>query len=175
MPSIVNEKGECGYHDPLLLNRSKLQKQTRIKNLLDEYKINIYSYDKIVDFGICNKRRPDLVIDCKTHFVVVEVDENQHKYYNDECEKIRMLEILQSLGLPVIFIRYNPDTYKPKLNSSEFNLKYREKLLIECINTCMINIPENEEHYLRIIYLFFDNYELDTTYKLIDIKLPSYF
>jgi hypothetical protein len=174
LPSIVNQKGECGDHDPTLLNRGYLQKQKRVKKLLEEHKIYIYSYDKQIENGICNKRRPDLVIDCGTHFIVIEVDENQHRYHNNECEKIRMLEILQSFGIPVIFIRYNPDKYIMDKFEKELKRKDREKILIECIDKCKKNEPTTEE-YLRVIYLFYDNYKIDKTYELQVIDLPEIF
>lgn len=59
--------------------------------------------------NICGNYRPDILIDCNTHFIVVEVDENQHQYYDQNCEMARMNNIYIALGLPVIFLRYNPD------------------------------------------------------------------
>lgn len=46
----------------------------------------------------------------------IEVDEYQHKHYEVVCEVKRMLNVLQSLHvdgntLPIVFIRYNPDSY----------------------------------------------------------------
>ena len=176
LSSIVNEKGECSYHDPTLLKKSYLLKQNRVKTLMEDNKFIIYSYDKQIDGGICNRKRPDIIIDFMTHFIVIEVDENQHCGYDNDCEKIRMLEISQSLGMPVIFIRYNPDKYKPdyKEETKEIKLKDREKILIDCINKCQKNTPK-ENGYLRIIYLFFDNYTLDRNYVLDTIKLPQLF
>ena len=36
------------------------------------------TYNKTIDGG-CSKNRPDTFIDCLTHSVIIEVDENQHK------------------------------------------------------------------------------------------------
>jgi len=65
--------------------------------------------EKIV--GICcSNRRPDVRIECLTHTVIVECDENQHKNYN--CENKRMMELFQDLGdRPLVMIRFNPDKY----------------------------------------------------------------
>lgn len=54
---------------------------------------------------------PDILIDMKTHFIIVEIDENQHVCYDEKCEKSRMLNIAVCLKLPVVFIRFNPDAY----------------------------------------------------------------
>lgn len=46
--------------------------------------------------------------------IIVECDENQHNHITPECERIRMLNLAQSFGgTPVLFIRWNPDAYKP--------------------------------------------------------------
>jgi hypothetical protein len=35
-------------------------------------------------------RRPDILIDCGTHVIIVEVDENCHKSYESTCENKRI-------------------------------------------------------------------------------------
>ena len=71
-------------------------------------------FDKIVDGG-CSRRRPDILIDLLTYSMVIECDEHQHKGYS--CENKRIMELFQDLGdRPVIFIRFNPDSYKNKKN-----------------------------------------------------------
>ena len=52
---------------------------------------------------------PDIVYTCKSWVVHIEIDENQHKIYKCECQRI--LEIAQSRGsTPTLLARYNPDT-----------------------------------------------------------------
>lgn len=70
------------------------------------------SVDRVVDRS-CNRRRPDFVWDAGSHYVVLECDEHQHRAYPGDCEHRRMWEVAQQLGLPTIFLRYNPDNYKP--------------------------------------------------------------
>lgn len=44
--------------------------------------------------------------------IIVECDENQHGSYACECELGRMITLFQDYGgMPVVFIRYNPDNY----------------------------------------------------------------
>ena len=58
----------------------------------------------------CSNRRPDVRIECLTHTVIIECDENQHKYTS--CEDKRMMELFQDLGSrPLVMIRFNPDQY----------------------------------------------------------------
>jgi hypothetical protein len=67
--------------------------------------------DKIINAG-CSKRRPDLLLDLGYQILIVEIDENQHIYYDCSCENKRIMELSQDTGhRPIIFIRFNPDKY----------------------------------------------------------------
>lgn len=42
----------------------------------------------------------------------MEIDENQHKDYDITCNNKRLCELYQDFGkVPIIFIRFNPDSY----------------------------------------------------------------
>ena len=67
--------------------------------------------DKINQDG-CSKKRPDLLIDLGYQLIIVEVDEKQHKNYDYICDNKRIMQISQDNGhRPIIFIRFNPDSY----------------------------------------------------------------
>lgn len=83
-------------------------------------------HDRQLDYAsICGVRqRPDFYYECGSIAVIVECDERQHAYYtinaNPEaprhsyectCEFSRMIAIHQTVGLPTIFVRYNPDRF----------------------------------------------------------------
>lgn len=72
------------------------------------------TYDKIIEGG-CSQHRPDIFIDCLTHSIIIEIDEHQHKKgstYTPECELRRINNLFADLAYrPVIFIRFNPDSY----------------------------------------------------------------
>ena len=71
-------------------------------------------FDKTIDGG-CSSRKPDVLINCLTHFIIIECDENQHKSY--KCEERRINELYLDLGdRPLIMIRFNPDNYIDKNN-----------------------------------------------------------
>jgi hypothetical protein len=68
-----------------------------------------FIHDKRIEGG-CSKRRPDLMLDCLTHSIVVEIDEDQHTDY--KCEEKRMMQIFTDLGdRPLVILRFNPDKY----------------------------------------------------------------
>lgn len=55
------------------------------------------------------QRRPDFTYLLHTHVVILEVDEYAHKFYNRDCECVRILELSeQARGLPIVVIRFNP-------------------------------------------------------------------
>jgi hypothetical protein len=55
--------------------------------------------DRVVSGG-CSKRRPDGLLDCLTHSIIIEIDEDQHVGYETLCD-----------NRPIVFIRLNPDKY----------------------------------------------------------------
>lgn len=62
----------------------------------------------------CLKYRPDFYLETKHGFaLIVEIDEQQHNHYDAECEITRMFNIQQALAMPVVFLRFNCDAFKP--------------------------------------------------------------
>jgi hypothetical protein len=58
--------------------------------------------------------RPDILIRFVTHNIIIEIDENQHSAegYDPICENARMMQLFLDLGsLPLVFIRFNPDSF----------------------------------------------------------------
>jgi hypothetical protein len=113
-------------------------------------------FDKTVDNG-CSKRRPDVRIECLTHTIIIECDENEHR--NTQCEEKRMMQLFQDLGnRPLVMIRFNPDGYSEDdekfqgcftpsekglvINKKEW--KKRIEVLIPIIKKYISNPPEKE-------------------------------
>ena len=112
-----------------VVKAQRLVKQKRIGDVLDAAGLKVVACDRIID-ATCNKRRPDFLIDAGTHFLVVEVDEFQHR--GAACEERRMFQIAQALGMPTVFIRFNPDSYKtPSGGKGTATVATRERELIK--------------------------------------------
>ena len=142
----------CSYCNP-----SKRQKtrEMKIKALLESTTdLNDPIHDKPVG-GECGKYRPDFRYDALTHFVVVEVDEDQHKRYDPECERIRMINIVQAVGMRCVFVRYNPDAFHIDGKMIRVYEKKRHDLLLRTIRECMTSPPTAD-----VVYLYYDNAEV---------------
>ena len=92
--------------------------KTKENEVLDKIKEKFpdftWIHDKKVEDG-CSKRRPDLLLDMGDRIIIVEVDENKHTNYDCSCENKRLMEISKDLQhRPIIFIRFNPDSYIDK-------------------------------------------------------------
>lgn len=126
-------------------------------------------FDKKVDGG-CSVYRPDVLIDCLTHSVVVECDENKHRHGNYSCEEKRVYDLFEDLGdRPLVIVRFNPDGYTDdknkkhkgcfimtektqqiKVDKKEWDS--RKILLKDVVEKHLKTVPEN---HLFIDYLFY--------------------
>jgi hypothetical protein len=176
---ILDDTGLCIlYCKPTkIYNEVKREKvkETKVLAYLDNH-LDVddvkYEDDKIIDGGACNKKRPDRVYDCGTHFVIVEVDENQHKGYTKEnnCELVRMHQIYESLGMHCVFLRFNPDKFKvdgklvKKMNMSE-----RLDLLTKWVKKCIETPPTSEFERVKYKFLYYDDFNTsDTSFNILD-------
>ncbi len=123
--------------------------------------------DKVISGG-CSRRRPDGMIDCLTHVVIVEIDEDQHISYDQTCDNRRTMEIFRDVGnRPVSFVRLNPDGYtrdgkhigktfsttksgELKCNNKEFERRF--EVLVEAVGVAINTIPDSE---ITVKQLFF--------------------
>jgi hypothetical protein len=149
---VSNIHKMCSYCNPQTFSKKKTKENTVIKYLNVSIDKSFVS-DKKVGWGTCGKYRPDVLYDCNTHFIIVEIDEHQHKQYDTVCEITRMIHIQESLGMNTVFIRYNPDTFKirGKINK-QFSTELRLYALNEAINYYFVNAPMNKLTVKKLFY-----------------------
>lgn len=99
------------------VSRNYKTKEKRIVDfVLEHFPQFTWISDKKIQDG-CSRRRPDLLLDLGFQVVIIEIDENQHIDYDCSCENKRLMEISQDVGhRPVVFIRFNPDSYVNRKN-----------------------------------------------------------
>lgn len=150
------------------VTKKRKTKELAVKTLLENaFGSDFAKHDQRVEDG-CSRRRPDFLITgaCTWGNVIVEVDEFQHmrNTYPCECEVTRMKQIYHDCGVQnVLFIRYNPDTYKTLDVAAERPMarKKREDFLVRFIRK-HIEGPKLFESPLGVVYLFYDGFSVDS-------------
>ena len=176
---IEGQCAKCNLTMPLIDDlcefcrpRSVKSKELQVKATLTQYNLrnnlSFYSHDQVID-SKCNLRRPDFVYDAGTHFVIVEVDEAQHRSYAKECEQSRMWSIRQALGLPITFIRFNPDSFKTAAGrpGRASDVK-REETLCRWLTTLL----KEPIHSCSALYLFYDGWREGPSVKVEEVPHP---
>jgi hypothetical protein len=105
--------------------------------------------------------KPDCIWDFTSHFVVLEVDEDQHRTYQEWCDCVRMKNISETLMRPMTFIRYNPDPYitdGKKLNPTMNARMERVEVWLRQLSV----FASLDGAILSFIPLFYDGYRFET-------------
>ena len=157
----------CGTCDPDLIKRVRHIKEEKVAQALRIDGLDVLARDVMLEGSDCVRARPDfqLLGTHGAHWVYVECDENQHDTYERSCEVARMWNLAHVRGMPVTFIRFNPDSFVSDACVSGIPLARRLDELIKwtrwAIDTppCApvdfnpMNIP------VRVLWLFYDGYE----------------
>ena len=167
----------CYYslHPDKASKRIKFRELEVYKFLQENFKdLNIIYNKHLKGDGQCLRDQPDFLIHLNHHSLIIECDENQHKYYNKECIIPRIHRIQEALNRNIIVIMFNPDSYIDENNkkikgcfgidkktglgviskTDIDKLNSRFITLKDTINENMIYSVDNEP--IRIIKLFYD-------------------
>ena len=113
-----------------------------------------FVYDESPGFE-CTRRRPDIRFEMPTHDVIVEVDENQHRGYDESCECARISEIVGAIGgKSVAFVRYNPDAVRYGGTVQSVAAAERIDLLVETVKQELKRASTGFE--VRLVQLWYD-------------------
>ena len=145
-------KGQCNICNDF--QEYKQRKEHIIMDILKLHDLEPDLHDKIYDSN-CSKKRVDAIYDCKTHYVLLEIDEHQHSSSQYNCERVRMINLSQEFGgTPVIFLRFNPDSYRDQFEEYVApNIEGRMFKLIETIQRLRDYKPTC---LLSVVYLYYD-------------------
>jgi hypothetical protein len=140
----------CQYCRPL--NQNKLYMKTKEMAVVKFLKDNLPDHDFIHNKSVGNDCTgghlfPDIRFDCDFYQLIIEVDEHKHRGANYKCDRQRMYDIIAKLGMPCIFIRYNPDHKRSDKNILLKRTKY------------YLNLEENDcvwdDYGIKVEYLFY--------------------
>lgn len=152
---VVDAQSRCARCSDYLQRSLHTVKQRDVRAMLQATDLPpCEQYDKQVDGGFCGPERPDFVWTTPTHVVVLEVDENQHRHIAAECEAVRMKNVTSSFGMPVLWLRYNPDAFRgewPQLTRAA-----RHDALVQAIRDALASAPASAADFCRVTYLYYD-------------------
>ncbi len=147
--------------DSRVLYIRRKSKEIIVRDFLNEHYPGFIN-DKSISFGNCDcnhRRRVDFRKIINGTMLAIEVDENQHKRYDDTAEHDRYNDLFMAYSGKWIFIRFNPDkfrdcagiltnpTQKQRLQCLKIEINHQIKRILENSNTDL----------LEIIHLFYDH------------------
>ena len=99
------------FPDKPISKNYKTKEKTVVDFVKTEFPEQDWIWNRRIQDG-CSRRQPDLILDLGFQVVIIEVDENQHRN-GYSCENKRVMELSLDVGhRPIVFIRFNPDSYK---------------------------------------------------------------
>jgi hypothetical protein len=154
----------------MYLKKRQKTKELRVLQVLKgtyreptEYNVRVSS-----ECGGKNAEEKEFGYDFGTHKVFFEVDENRHTSYCELGEINRMKNIyMNEGGVPILFMRYNPDGFTDGEKRQTIPQAERERLFIKWLK--FYENVDNIKHDLSVHYLFYNdhtrmgntNYEID--------------
>jgi hypothetical protein len=160
---VLDANDRCELCNPESFTKARLQKQNALMGALDSRKDlpTPVSTDTIIDGGACGKERPDRIYDLGDKILILECDEHQHRDRQCHCEQTRMVNIAQSYGgVPVYFIRWNPDGYSPSDKRMQLeSLEKRQKLAGYIIRDINMGRHIPPPALCAAIYLYYDDWD----------------
>ena len=148
----------CDYCQPMKTNklREKTKEMLVVRKLREDLPDIHFIHNKSVGNECTLQDRedtnghlyPDIRFELFGFDLIIEVDEHKHRGAGYSCDERRMYEIIKQLGLPCVFIRYNPDDKK-----SDYNVLL--EMIKEYLEKDMNEIDFNEHSGLKVEYLFY--------------------
>ncbi len=161
---VVKEKGGlCASCQPTPSVRSRCS-EVKLAGTLTQWadngKISNYTawnkQNSLADPSQCGKYRVDFTFEMPSGVVLLECDEKQHSEYVKRCELVRQAEVALGFGgLPVHWIRYNPDSFKINCATRVTKREERESTLLRNLQLALTR--PDYEHFIIVTYICYDN------------------
>jgi hypothetical protein len=106
--------------------------ELKVKAYLTQQFPDVFTHNARVWFGECTdpyRRFIDFYVLIGNTLFIIEVDEKQHRGYDEKDEELRMTQILHNIGLEkkIVAIRFNPDSYK--IDGKATRTSYEQRLI----------------------------------------------
>lgn len=160
---VMKRGGLCASCRPTPNIRSRCR-EVKLAGTLDQWadddKISKYTtwnkQNQLADPLQCGKYRVDFTFETPSGVVFLECDEKQHSEYVKRCELVRQAEVALGYGgLPVHWIRYNPDAFKINGTTRVTKRGERESTLLRNLQLALTR--PDYEHFITVTYICYDN------------------
>ena len=166
-----NYKGYCFHcfvhifpNEKIVRNYCTKEKEV-VSFVKDNYNNYDWKFDKIIENGI-SRRRPDIFLNLDSQILIIEIDENQHNVYDCSCENKRIMELSTDVNYkPIVFIRFNPDSYINKNNDFIKSPWIYNKTIIQIAK----KYTDEWNNRLKVLKDHIDYWILNNTNKTIEI------
>lgn len=158
---VLDRNDQCECCNPETFRVARLAKQTALMDYLDAMGLPGTTTDVPVNGTFtCGRERPDRMYDFGDKIVVLECDEHQHRERDCVCEQTRMVNIGQAFGgIPVYFIRWNPDDYLPAVEGHDTELVSKRR---QVVGQLIANIQEGRVDLpvalVSVLYMYFNGW-----------------
>lgn len=151
---------EKSFHN----KRNEMYVKRKEERMVKFLKANNLSYDRevTIDYRKCGENdtwaRLDFVVYQPNLIVITSVDEFQHKGREIICEVSRMSKVVTSIRAsgdqrPILWLRFNPDTFSVDGERLRVTIEEREETLLEIITNAESEIGDSD---VKILYLFYN-------------------
>eukprot|EP00899_Mesostigma_viride_P012548 jgi/Mesvir1/21294/Mv25979-RA.1 len=167
-------RNRCVYCDPVVFNNHRHREEWKVAAALQKVHGARWTlvHDRRIHGGECVASRPDFIIYTDgAHVVIIEVDEHQHRSYDQYCELVRLFNLGQSCeGLPLLVIRYNPHSYRSSggelvHGGTDASDEQRQAVLLSYVTASLDNSYNPHERkpkvHCRAVKLFYDGWDDD--------------
>ena len=160
--AVDRTRKECASCFPIPFRASRC-KEVKLASKLSKWacqdKIPKYTLwnkqNPLADPAQCGKYRVDFTFEGPVKVVLLECDEYQHSHYDKHCELVRQAQVSLGFGgLPVHWIRYNPDTFKLNNFTRKTTDDEREHILLRQLQLAFDNT--DPDCLITITYICYD-------------------
>jgi hypothetical protein len=128
--------------------KARTKEYAMVDHIRTQFPEHVWIHNTTIESS-CELYRPDLRVELEDRLICIECDEHQHISY--KCDVPRMFNIWQMVGLPTIFIRWNPyNTSKNRTTRAK-----RLETLCEYIRH-YLDMPVTDLEPLFVEYLHYD-------------------
>jgi hypothetical protein len=125
--------------------------ELRVKAYLANEFPGVFTHNARLVLGDCDtpyQRYLDFYTVIGQTLLAIEVDEKQHRRYQPEDEALRIYEILHNIGLDkkMVFVRFNPDSYKAMGKARRTPFAERLVVLGKTVGDIVARLEDGKEY-----------------------------